>query len=165
LPAAGGNTEQEQYHFSAFAQHRHAHHRGQRRKRTVAEFYILPDRAHLRRQLTRMGGHPGHVPAQHEHRQAEHGRGENFLPGAIERIRERAGEYRQQRGARHAGRHATANPTQPARHALGGSQHDAHDEPGFQRLTEHYNQACQHARLLDGSRNACPPRLLRRILN
>ena len=104
----------------------------------------MAGRLQFARHLAAMAGHPDIVPGEHRHREKQDGGVEQFLAIALEQGRQFAGESRDQTGAQYARQHAAGDRPAAPGHALGGGQHDADDQTGFDHFAEDDEQRGQH---------------------
>ena len=104
----------------------------------------MADGAHLLGDLAAVPRHPGVVPHQHDHGDAEHAGIEQFLAGAFEGLRDRAGEDGDQAGAEQAAEDAETDPAPAGGHAARRRHHDADDQAGFDDFAKDDDKGAEH---------------------
>ncbi len=92
----------EQHHLRSFAQHGQSDDDRKCGERLCAFAHGIANPAHFVRDFATMARHPGVVPHQHDHRDTEDAGVEEFLTGALERIRDDAGKHRDDGCTQHA---------------------------------------------------------------
>src|SRR5262249_28667687 len=88
--------------------------------------------------------HPGVVPHQHHDRDRQDRGVEQFLTGALEHLRDRAREGRDQASAEHAARDAERDPAAAPDDTLRCGHHDADDQPGLENFTKDDDECAEH---------------------
>ena len=140
----GGDTVEKQRDLAALAQDGNADHHRKRQQRLAAVRDRLAGLTQFAGHFPATMRHPGIVPGQHHHGDAENGGVEQFLPHAGKELRQRAGKGGDDAGSENARQHATADPTIAVRDRAGHREHDADDQSGFEHLAEDDDECGEH---------------------
>ena len=114
------------------------------RQGSLTQSHRLANLPEFHRQGSAVARRPGDVPAQHEHREEQDRCGEHLLAGALERIGQGGGEYRDETGAGHTRGDAAGNPASSPDDTFGSRQDDADDQSSFHDFAEDDDKADEH---------------------